>query len=455
MRLRFRTAHGGAALGLAALALVGCGGGGSGGPSSPALPGAAPGPGAGRSSRATHAHPARGGRHELAGLLRRELRLAGPHSGAYVYDVTTKQQVFTERSGVGRPPASVEKLFTSVALLSRLGPGARLRTTVAGRGTLGAGGVWHGNLYLRGGGDPTFASDAFRSVWQHGHGSAVSGLVAQIKAAGIRSVTGSLIGDVSYFDPLRGGPTTKYGPNLADLGGELSALTYNHGASGGTAKGAVSPGVYATEQLALALRAAGVQAVPAPITRRTPRHARLLATVSSPPVSELLRLMNVPSDDFYAEMLTKQLGARFVGAGSIPAGTSVITDTATDYRIHPTIADGSGLSRSDRSSPRQVVRLLEAMANDRGLGRVLSASLPVVGVNGTTRRIAKHTIAQGRCVGKTGTLDFVTNLAGYCNAAGHQQLAFAIFVEGPPNETGLAIIGRMVADMVRLDSARP
>ncbi len=362
--------------------------------------------------------------------------------------------MFSERGGVGRAPASVEKLFTSVALLTRLGPGARLHTSVLGSGSLGPGGVWRGDLYLRGGGDPTLASPAFRHVYQGGYGSTLSDLVAQVKAAGIRHVTGVVIGDPSHYSSALGGPTTKYGPDLGDLGGELSGLTYNHGASGGTAKGAATPGAYAAEQFALALHDAGIEAVPAPATRRAPGRAHVLARVSSPPLSELLRLMNVPSDDFYAEMLTEELGARFGAAGTIPEGTHVISDAVATYGIHPTVQDGSGLSRGDRASPREVVELLRAMAADPGMGRVLSASLPLVGVNGTTRRIAKHTAAQGRCVAKTGTLDFVTNLAGYCNGSGGQHLAFAIFDDGPTNLTALMTEGRMVADIVRLDAGR-
>jgi D-alanyl-D-alanine carboxypeptidase/D-alanyl-D-alanine-endopeptidase (penicillin-binding protein 4) len=171
-------------------------------------------------------------------------------------------------------------------------------------------------------------------------------------------------------------------------------------------------------------------------------------------VADLLRLMNVPSDDFFAEMLTEQLGARFGDAGSIPAGARVITRDVATYGVHPTIIDGSGLSRADRSSPIEVVDLLRGVSGTP-IGDVLSASLPLVGVNGTVRRIAVGTAAQGRCVAKTGTLTGVTNLAGYCHGAGHQLLAFALFLDGPSNERGIGLLSRMVADMVRLDVSRP
>ncbi len=180
-----------------------------------------------------------------------------------------------------------------------------------------------------------------------------------------------------------------------------------------------------------------------------PPGARTLATVSSPPLSVLIKLMDVPSDDFFAEMLTKELGVRFgAGGGTTAAGASVIADQVASYGVHPGIVDGSGLSRSDRSSPRQVVDLLRAI-NGTAVGSDLYASLPVVGVSGTTRTIAVHTAAAGACVAKTGTLNYVTNLAGWCHSAGHKLLAFAFFIDGPSNERALQLIAQMVAATAR------
>jgi D-alanyl-D-alanine carboxypeptidase/D-alanyl-D-alanine-endopeptidase (penicillin-binding protein 4) len=80
--------------------------------------------------------------------LHHQLLLAGPHDGAYVYDITAKQALFSERATALRPPASVEKLFTATAALERMGPTATLETTVLGAGRLLPGGVWEGNIYL-------------------------------------------------------------------------------------------------------------------------------------------------------------------------------------------------------------------------------------------------------------------------------------------------------------------
>ena len=81
--------------------------------------------------------------------MRKALAKAGPASGALVYDLTTGRTLFAQRDNTGRPPASVEKLYTTLAVVRLLGPGARLHTAVLGKGHMGRHGVWHGNLYLR------------------------------------------------------------------------------------------------------------------------------------------------------------------------------------------------------------------------------------------------------------------------------------------------------------------
>jgi D-alanyl-D-alanine carboxypeptidase/D-alanyl-D-alanine-endopeptidase (penicillin-binding protein 4) len=388
--------------------------------------------------------------HQLGLELSHELGLAGLSSGAYVYDLTTRTPVFSLRASLKRPPASVEKLFTSIAALYELGPEARFKTSVLGRGWLGPGGVWHGNLYLRGGGDPSFGSSGFNTLYEDGYGPTVTELAGRVRRAGIRRVTGRLIGDGSLFDSKPGVPSSGFAPDLGDIGGELGGLTYDHGLSGGH-----GPGAFAAHAFALALRADHVFALAAPRTGHTPADARPLASVSSPPLLNLLRLMNVPSDDFYAEMLAKQLGVRFGGAGTTAAGAKVIESVLRDvYALHPQVVDGSGLSRHDRASPLEVVDLLRAVWRT-ARGDILWDSLPTVGINGTVSSIATGTPAQGHCIAKTGTLNNVTNLAGYCHTAGHQVVAFALFVDGPANWQGIELESKMVADIARRNPTSP
>jgi D-alanyl-D-alanine carboxypeptidase/D-alanyl-D-alanine-endopeptidase (penicillin-binding protein 4) len=375
----------------------------------------------------------------LEAVLAKALDAAGPQSGALVYDLGTRQTVFSRRATTRHPPASVEKLYTTVALMRVLGPDARLHTSVLGTGHLDAG-VWHGDLYLRGGGDPTFGDAGFDRVWEQGYGSTANQLVAELTRRGIRRVSGSVYADESLFDLHRGGLLTKLAPDTPDFGGQLSALAYNHG----SALRRLSPARFAVKEFVLTMRGSGITSQAGSHTATTPPQAHMLATVDSPPLSVMARLMDVPSDDLFAELFTKQLGVLFGRGGTIAHGAQVIRGTiAAAFGLHPTILDGSGLSRDDRSSPAEIVDLLRDVWHTP-VGGKLAAALPTVGKEGTVQNIGLKTAAQGRCIAKTGTLDYVTNLAGYCPTKTGRWLAFALFVDGPPNYAAVGLESRMI-----------
>jgi D-alanyl-D-alanine carboxypeptidase/D-alanyl-D-alanine-endopeptidase (penicillin-binding protein 4) len=428
---------------LLAVALAGCGGGGSNpSPSASNNSGAAVDPDSSTAAapRAPHhraATPASVRR--LRAELRKEFSKAGRDTGAQVYDLTNRRTLFELHDQVKRPPASVEKIYTTIATLDALGSGARFHTKVFGTGHLGAGGVWHGNLYLRGDGDPTFGDGGFNKTWEQGYGPTAQQVADQLRARGIRRVTGQVIGDESLFDQHRGGPATKFEPDTPDYGGQLSALTFDHGAI----TGHLTPAAFAATELARTLRSQHVKARASKQAGKTPRHARQLAVVLSPPLSVLLRLMDQPSDDLFADLFAKQLGQRYAEGGTIAQGARVIAHIIQSFGVFPRILDGSGLSRDDGSSPAEVVALLRTLWRTQ-YGRTLMNSLPIVGVNGTTRNIGVKTAAQGHCVAKTGTLNYVTNLAGYCSTRGHHTVAFALFIDGPANWQAIEMITPMV-----------
>lgn len=381
----------------------------------------------------------------LSGQLSRELTIAGPLSGAYVFDLTTATPLFSERADSARPPASVEKLYTATTALELMSPDATLSTTVLGTGHLGANGRWEGSLYLRGGGDPTFGSAAFVASHYGGQGATVSALAGLVKAAGIRNVTGSVNGDESYFDSLRGEPASGYAFD-PDLEGNLSALAFNRGETG-SQRGLHAPAAYAALQLRGALRAVGVTVHGGGATTAPPR-AAVLATVNSPTLATLLGLTLPPSDNYFAETLLKDLGARYDGAGTTAAGATVVRATVVHLGLHPRVLDGSGLSHSDSTSPHQVVSLLTALAHSP-LGTTLRKDLAVAGHTGTLSQRMRGTPASGHCQAKTGTLIGVSNLAGYCQAQNGDILAFAFFTDGI--ETGEA---RTIQDSMAITLAR-
>ena len=381
----------------------------------------------------------------LAGQLSHEMTIAGALSGAYVFDLTTAAPLFSERAQATRPPASVEKLYTATTALELMGPSATLATTVVGSGHLGPGGLWEGSLYLRGGGDPTFGSAGFLASHYGGQGTTVSKLAALLKAAGIRKVTGSVNGDESFLDSLRGDPSSGYAFD-PELEGNLSGLAFNRGETG-SQRGPHAPAAYAALQLRGALRADGVT-VHGGGAATAPPGAAVLATVSSPALATLLGLTLPPSDNFFAETLLKDLGARYGSAGTTAAGAAVVRGTIAHLGLHPRILDGSGLSHSDSTSPRQVVSLLTALAHSP-VGTTLRKDLAVAGHTGTLSKRMRGTPASGRCQAKTGTLIGVSNLAGYCQAENGDILAFAFFCDGI--ETGQA---RTIQDNMAISLAR-
>src|ERR1700735_5755070 len=115
--------------------------------------------------------PAAQAQSSLQAPLAHEMGIAGAGSGAYVYDLTKATTLFSERAEVPHPPASVEKLYTATTALELLGPEATLATSVLATGHPGLDGRWEGNLYLKGGGDPTFGSSAFVAARYGGPGA--------------------------------------------------------------------------------------------------------------------------------------------------------------------------------------------------------------------------------------------------------------------------------------------
>jgi D-alanyl-D-alanine carboxypeptidase/D-alanyl-D-alanine-endopeptidase (penicillin-binding protein 4) len=356
------------------------------------------------------------------------MRKAGDFSGAQVVDLTTGQTLYAANAGAPRLPASVEKLFTTTTALQRFGPNASLTTSILGTGRQ-HGSTYDGTLYLRGAGDPTFGSASFDHA-SYGTGSTMQHLVSNfVHATGIHTLKGSIVGDETFLDADRGTPATGNRPST-EVEGELSGLVYDRGwlNTSGTVL-IPHPALTGAADLALALKAAGVKLAGHPriAAGATPAGATTLASAGSPRIATLVALTNTPSDNFFAEMLLKDIGARFGTAGSTAAGAAVVrAQMASSFGIHPRLDDGSGLSRYDRTTPQQVVTLLRQMAGNAAF----TGSLAVAGETGTLVDEMRHTYAQGRCRGKTGTLHDVSNVVGYCRAQDGHTLAYALMMNG-------------------------
>jgi D-alanyl-D-alanine carboxypeptidase/D-alanyl-D-alanine-endopeptidase (penicillin-binding protein 4) len=294
-----------------------------------------------------------------------------------------------------------------------------------------------GNLYLRGGGDPNF-----------GERQAAELADQLVLDTGLREITGRVIGDESAFDSLRGPPSEGY--RTTNEVGPLSALTFNRGRTGARRPyWQKRPPLFAARAFERALKRRDVVIGGAARTGRAQPAALPLAEHRSATMAELARLTNRPSDNFNAETLIKALGDEFGAGGTTRAGAAVVRRTMTGFGLRPRVADGSGLSRSNRTTPRQVVRLLQHMAEDDEAGPAFQTSLAVAGRSGTLENRMRRSVARDRCQAKTGTLNYVSALAGYCQTTSGARVAFAYLMTGVNVYGAHRLQDRMTAALAR------
>ena len=366
--------------------------------------------------------------------LARETARLGAASGAHVLDLDEGTVLFSRQPDLALVPASNEKLFTTATALLTFGADARRETAVVASGVAISDpeAIVAKDLYLVGAGDPSLANADLISL--------VDQLVGQV---GLTEVAGGVVGDESLLDARRGSVDSSFKPDF-NLGGQLGALVVGHGTTDG-----VGPAHLAATRLQAMLKARGVRFGRRARTGRAPADAEELATDRSPPMSDLVRATNQPSDNFYAELLLKVVGAEEGSAGTTVAGAAVVRRTLARLGVRPTIADGSGLSRGNRTNARQIVTLLRAMRIG-GTSTAWLRSLSVAGRNGTLRRRMRGTAAAGRCSGKTGTLRGVSALSGYCTTTTGHHVVFS-FLENGIGFGAKSVEDRMVAALARYE----
>jgi D-alanyl-D-alanine carboxypeptidase/D-alanyl-D-alanine-endopeptidase (penicillin-binding protein 4) len=338
---------------------------------------------------------------KLSGGLAKLFRGVG-RSGAFVIDASDNRVLFSRKAGRPRILASNSKLFTTSTALGRFDPEDRLHTTAWSIDDV-SDGVSQG-LYLRGQGDPTLS------------GSGLDKLADRVRAAGVRTVQGPLLYDDSFLDHVTGIP--QHGISAERIG-TLSALTIDGGSPGDPAK-------TAAQRFRDALRKDGVSVGNSVTPGVVPSSAMKVGDYGSPTMADLIQATNVPSNNFYAEMLLKDIGGQFGGSGSTAEGISVVRKFAADQGARFNGENGSGLTRRDKASPKSVVKLLDSMievdentpadaqADQRGQRDAWENSLAVAGRSGTLAHRMRGTAARGRCHAKTGTLNGVSALSGYC-----------------------------------------
>ncbi len=316
-----------------------------------------------------------------------------------------------------------------------------------------------GPLWLVGGGDPLLASADYAASFpnQPQLRTPIEELADAVVAAGVRTV-GGVVGDESRYDTQRYIPTWKPGYVTDSESGPASSLVVNDGFSEFAPRrvAAPEPDLHAAGVLTALLQARGVTVIGAPGEGRAPAGTSVVAQVASPPVAEVVGQMLRESDNLTAELLVKELGSRFAGAGTTVAGLGVVRESLAGAGLPVgdlAVVDGSGLDRSDRASCALLMGALEL----GGASGPVAGGFPVAARDGTLAKRFQGNPAAGRLRAKTGALAGVVGLSGFIEpAGGGAPLSFSLLVnELPRDAVGRALQEQVGAILARYPEAPP
>ncbi|WP_339760643.1 D-alanyl-D-alanine carboxypeptidase/D-alanyl-D-alanine-endopeptidase [uncultured Sulfitobacter sp.] len=410
-----------------------------------------------------------------------------------VADAKTGTVLEQKAPTVGLMPASVTKAITALYALDTLGADHRFETQIVATGGITAGEV-QGDLILVGGGDPTLDTDA------------LAAMAARLKDAGIHSVKGGFkvyegnFPRVSRIDPeqpdhvgynpgvsglalnfnrvhfewKRGnsgyavtmdGRSARYRPEVSMAVMQVQdravpVYTYRDDSKRDTwtvAKQALGkngarwlpvrkPGRYAADIFTTMAGANGIRLRDLQMIDALPAEAEVVVTQQSAPLHEILRDMLKYSTNLTAEMTGL---ASTIARGKTP---QTLKESAAEMNQwakatlgmqNPALVDHSGLGSESRISASDMLTAL-VKVNDTGTLKPILKTIVLRDEKGRPKR--DHPI---KVDAKTGTLNFVSTLAGYIQAPNGREMAFVVF---SADETRRATLSR--AQRERPDGGR-
>lgn len=386
-------------------------------------------------------------------------------------------------------PASNMKIFSTAAALHYLGPDFRFTTPLLMDGQV-LEGTLHGDLVLRGSGDPSISGRMLEDAL-----APFDAMAARLEEMGIRRITGDVVGDDGWFDRewlapaweeddrmswyaapvgalmfaenmvrVRVAPGARIGDparletvpatrglamrnEVVTVARGLGRVRFEHAPDGIVVRGTipmsgavverrmpvVDPANYAAAALLAAIEARGIVVDGGIRTEGVgPRPLQVVAEHVSPPLAELAQVTNHVSHNLFAEALLKTVGRAVSGEGSFRAGGVAVSEILR--REMPVdvgavrVVDGSGLSRPNRASARATVLLLDHLWRSE-VADAFVGSLPVAGSAQGLRRMYDSPAA-GNLRAKTGTIRGVSALSGYVTGASGERLVFSIISNG-------------------------
>jgi len=413
----------------------------------------------------------------------------GAKVGFLLMDMETGKAIYSHKAEKSLVPASTMKLLTSAAILHYLGPDFRFSTKFFAKTGVDRNGVVASDLYIVGEGDPLLLEEELLDLARQLYAKGVRRIDGDIVIdnsyfEGEKNIWGwKRKTDFSCSEPLIGATSVNFNilyiqikppfivgekPLLDITPYELVYRLVNNII--------VMPGVPTNIELTLAndtLTVAGVINARErnTITRciniqnsdlfagltiaeylkkvgitiggkvttgeRPPDFYRLILEWQGKTISAIISPMNKRSNNFMAEQLFKALGAKLFGApGTWEKGSAAIEKfldqelgRKTGYRI----INGSGLSRESLLSAGLLVDLLHYTWKNHIYAHALIPSLPLMGVDGTLKKMNSNSHLLERVYAKTGSLDNVHTLAGYLLTNENRTLAFALLINQRPS----------------------
>lgn len=213
-----------------------------------------------------------------------------------------------------------------------------------------------------------------------------------------------------------------------------------------------NPGATHPGALKDALERAGIEiggAARLAAARTDLQKVRVLATIETP-FSTVLRKLNKESSNVLAEHVYKRIGFAAYGSGTYGNAGKAVLETLRHHGIDAAgaaSADGSGLSRGNTFTARQMALLLRAMWKDPARALVVD-SLPVSGVDGTLSKRLTQDAYKGRIRAKTGYIAGVSTLSGYAASASGEVFCFSVLVNGVKGATAAKAVQDAIAKLL-------
>ncbi len=413
------------------------------------------------------------------------------HWGILIVDPERGDTLYSRNAGKLFMPASNMKILTSATAITQLGPDYKYRTTFAARGQV-TGGTLSGDLVVIGRGDPSVSDhmmrDAMlplRAVADSIVARGIHHVTGRVVAAGDHFPGSELGFGWSYDDfedsysapvdellfnegfselhvragerpgdpvtvvvrPAHSVPRVRVSATTVSLAGGDSARRRANtlvARKDSTTWDVTLTGTLGVRDTAVVevthhnVDDAYVAAVREALSDRgvsfddqpTDTLARVdtLATLTSPPLSEILKALMKPSQNQIAEMLFRTLALEKTGAGRPDSARAIVERQIASWGAavpaEAIVRDGSGLARYDYISPQTVVRILDAMRKAPTFS-VYYDALPIAGVDGTIRNRMKGTPAEGNVHAKTGSVAQSRSLSGYVTTGDRHMLIFS------------------------------